>query len=67
MIMHRNRLQSVTSDAGAFAFTYDSLGRRTTLTHPNGTEADHAYDTVGRLTSLVNKITGGAGDKRVSP
>jgi RHS repeat-associated protein len=39
-------------------YTYDSAGRRTSLTLPNGVLVEYAYDTASRLTSITYKQNG---------
>ena len=55
-----NRPWHITSNAGTFTYAYDNLGRRDTLTYPNGTTADLYFDDLNRLTAITNKVTGGA-------
>ena len=57
-----HRLTQIFTDVGqtststfAFAFTYDSSGRRTKLTYPNGVTTNYTYDTAGRLTNLLTQ------------
>ncbi|MEK6589196.1 MAG: RHS repeat-associated core domain-containing protein, partial [Nitrospinota bacterium] len=38
-----------------FGFTYDSLGRRTKLTYPNGVTTNYTYDSSGYLTNLLTQ------------
>ncbi len=45
------------SSTSTFAFTYDSLGRRTKLTYPNGVTTNYSYDSIGRLTNLLTQYT----------
>jgi RHS repeat-associated protein len=40
---------------GIFAFAYDTLGRRTKLTYPNGVTTTYSYDSIGRLTNLLTQ------------
>lgn len=49
-----NRPWKITSNAGTFEYLYDELGRRDTLTYPNGVIADYYYDDLDRLTSLTH-------------
>lgn len=46
------RLRGLTSPAGAFTFTYDSLGRRTASHYPNVVDTTYSFDAVGRLTRM---------------
>ncbi|MEJ7804926.1 MAG: RHS repeat domain-containing protein [Telluria sp.] len=39
-----------TSVAGTERYTYDALGRLTTVTYPNGVQATYAYDSAGNRT-----------------
>ncbi len=55
-----NRPWHITSSAGIFTYAYDNLGRRDTLTYPNGTLADWNFDDLNRLTSITHKVSGGA-------
>ena len=48
-----NRLTRTTSPAGNFAFTYDAVGRRKTLTYPNNIMASYTYDKAERLTGVT--------------
>jgi RHS repeat-associated protein len=47
-----DRLQTLGSPSGAFTFGYDPVGRRNSLSFPNGVAASYAYDDAGRLTGL---------------
>jgi RHS repeat-associated protein len=47
-----NRLKTITSAAGTFAFGYDKLGRRKTLSYPHNVTADYSYDDLDRLTGI---------------
>ncbi len=40
--------------AGGFGFGYDALGRRTSLTRPNGVGTSYSYDTLSRLLSVLH-------------
>ncbi len=55
-----NRPWHITSTAGTFIYDYDNLGRRHTLEYPNSTITQWDFDNLNRLTSLQNKVTGGA-------
>ncbi len=50
-----NRPWHITSTAGVFTYLYDTLGRRDTLTYPNGIVADWDFDDLNRLTSINHK------------
>lgn len=50
-----NRPWHITSGAGVFTYSYDSLGRRDILTYPNNTLADWNFDDLNRLTALSNR------------
>lgn len=55
-----NRLETVTDpDGGVATYTYDAVGNRASVTYPNGTVAEYTYDSLNRLTSLVNRKSGG--------
>ncbi len=54
-----NRQWTITSDAGTFTYAYDNLGRRDTVSYPNGTVADYDFDDLGRLTGITQKSTDG--------
>lgn len=45
---------------GAYAFTYDAVGRPLSRSFPNGVTGTHAYDSNGRLVSLAYKKVSGA-------
>ncbi len=40
---------------GVFSFAYDTTGRRTKLTYPNGVTTTYSYDSIGRLTNLLTQ------------
>jgi RHS repeat-associated protein len=50
-------LSSGEGQTSTFAFTYDSSGRRTKLTYPNGVTTTYSYDSIGRLTNLQTQYT----------
>jgi YD repeat-containing protein len=50
---HTNGLAN--SWAGSFAFGYDALSRRTSLTRPNGVNTNYAYDSVSHLLSVLHQ------------
>lgn len=53
------RLVSVkdSSDAEPTTYTYDGIGRKSSLEYPNGTETQYTYDDNNRLTQLINSGT----------
>jgi RHS repeat-associated protein len=55
-----NRPWHITSNAGNFTFAYDNLGRRDTLSYPNGTIANWDFDDLSRLTAITHKVAGGS-------
>lgn len=55
-----NRPWQIISNAGTFIHAYDNLGRRDTLSYPNGTLADWDFDDLGRLNAVTHKVSGGA-------
>lgn len=54
-----NRPWRITSNAGTFSYAYDNLGRRDTISYPNGTVADYEFDELGRLSGITHKSTDG--------
>ena len=56
---YANRPWHITSNAGLFTFTYDTLGRRDILSYPNGTEKNWDFDDLGRLSSLTHNVKNG--------
>jgi YD repeat-containing protein len=48
-----SRLTSITQAAANVFFSYDSDGRRTSLTLPNGVIATYNYDAASQLTGIV--------------
>ena len=50
-----NRLTGLETPAGSFSFSYDSLGRRTALTFPNGLSSAATFDAASNLSSLAFK------------
>src|SRR5262249_1895082 len=42
----------------SFQYTYDALGRPSTLTYPDGEQVTYGYDHAGRLYSLSGYVTG---------
>ncbi len=47
-----NRLDTVTDDTGTTGYTYDSVGLRSGMTYPNGTQTVYTYDERNRLTGI---------------
>jgi YD repeat-containing protein len=43
------------------AYAYDAASNRTSLTAPDGSTNTYQYDTLNRLTTLTNSLTGGFG------
>lgn len=61
------RENGATGGPGVLAsFTYDNLGRRTTLARGNGTSTGYNYDAVSRLTSLAHDWPGSTNDVTTS-
>ncbi len=55
-----NRLATVAdSDGGVTSYTYDAVGNRVSVAYPNGTIAEYTYDSLNRLTNLVNHKSSG--------
>ena len=55
-----NRLATVTDpDGGVTTYTYDTVGNRASVAYPNGTVAEYTYDSLNRLTNLLNRKAGG--------
>lgn len=50
-----DRLVSITQNGKAYGYQYDKLGRRTSLTRPNGVMTTYTYDAASRLTALSHK------------
>jgi RHS repeat-associated protein len=51
-----NRLSTVTdADGGVTTYSYDAVGNRESVTYPNGTVTEYTYDSINRLTNLVNR------------
>jgi RHS repeat-associated protein len=50
-----NRLIQIIQGSSVVTFEYDSAGRRTRLTLPNGVSTEYAYDAASRLTGLTYK------------
>lgn len=40
------------------SWAYDTVGRRTSMTYPNGLVVTYAYDSYGRLSGLTSNLTG---------
>jgi YD repeat-containing protein len=51
-----NRLASITQSSAVVGYAYDTAGRRTALTLPNGVSTEYAYDAASRLTGLTYKV-----------
>jgi len=49
-----NRLKTVIDENGTTEYTYDAVGNRKTMAHPNNTVAAYQYDSLNRLTYLEN-------------
>ncbi|GAA0330367.1 hypothetical protein GCM10009087_45680 [Sphingomonas oligophenolica] len=57
------RENGATSGVGVLAsYSYDNLGRRTSIARGNGTATSYGFDTVSRLTSLAQDLFGTAND-----
>ncbi|MGB2985952.1 MAG: putative Ig domain-containing protein, partial [Phycisphaerae bacterium] len=55
-----NRMKTVADpDGGVTTYTYDAVGNRASVTYPNGTVAEYTYDSLNRLTNLVNRKSDG--------
>jgi RHS repeat-associated protein len=55
-----NRLLSVTDrDGKVTLYTYDAIGNRLSVTYPNGSVTEYSYDSLSRLTNLVNRKSTG--------
>jgi RHS repeat-associated protein len=56
-----NRPTAVTDAwAGSTAYTYDAAGNRIGMSYPNGTTAEYSYNSLNRLTNLVNRNSSSA-------
>jgi len=51
-----NRLMQIAQGSSTAAFTYDSAGRRTSLTLPNAMTTTYAYDAASELTGLSYQL-----------
>jgi hypothetical protein len=61
--MVKIRENGATSGVGVLAtYSYDQLGRRSSLTYGNGENASYSYDAVSRLSQLVHDLGGTAND-----
>jgi RHS repeat-associated protein len=59
--MVKIRENGATSGVGVLAtYTYDQLGRRSSLTYGNGESASYSYDAVSRLSQLSHDLGGSA-------
>lgn len=54
-----NRPWHITSGAGAFMYSYDTLGRRNTLAYPNNTSTTWGFDDLNRLTVISHAASDG--------
>lgn len=62
--MTKLRENGATSGVGVLAtLAYDDLGRRTSLTRGNGAVTSYGFDSVSRLASLAENMTGTANDQ----
>jgi RHS repeat-associated protein len=60
------REKAATSGVGVLAtYTYDDLGRRTSLTRSNGTVSSYQYDGISRLQQITQDLSGTAADEVV--
>ena len=50
-----DRLTGITQNGRTYSYSYDALGRRTTLNRPNGVSTHYTYDAGSRLTSLQHR------------
>ncbi|HMG74448.1 MAG TPA: RHS repeat-associated core domain-containing protein [Pyrinomonadaceae bacterium] len=50
-----NRLTQITQGGSTVTIAYDAIGRRTSLTLPNGVVTEYGYDNASQLTSLTYK------------
>jgi len=51
----RNRLASVTDSTGTTSYSYDEIGRQSSISYPNGVTTDYSYDNRNRIISIVHK------------
>ncbi|MBI4378661.1 MAG: RHS repeat protein, partial [Nitrospinae bacterium] len=58
--------RGLSSGEAIFSFTYDTAGRRTKLTYPNGVTTTYSYDKFSRLTNLLTQNPFPAGFKQGS-
>ena len=49
-----NRLAAVVDSNGTTTYTYDAVGNLATTAYPNGTGTTHSYDSLDRLTQILN-------------
>lgn len=49
-----NRPWYITAGTKVFTYLYDKLGRRDTISYPNGITAKHTYDNLDRLTGITH-------------
>jgi RHS repeat-associated protein len=63
----RIRENGATSGIGVLVrYSYDNLGRRTTINRGNGTATTYSYDPVSRLSAFVQNLSGTANDLTVN-
>jgi RHS repeat-associated protein len=55
----RQQLYQVSETAGTATYIYDANGNTTAITNYNGTTVTNTFDNASRLTSVVNKNSGG--------
>ncbi|CUV66609.1 hypothetical protein BN3087_960003 [Sulfurovum sp. enrichment culture clone C5] len=55
----RNLLSSVTDDKGTTNYTYDALGRQSTVTYPNGVVTTNTYNVKSQITNIEHKDSHG--------
>ena len=56
-----NRLATVTDlDGGVTTYAYDAVGNRASVAYPNAIVAQYTYDSLNRLTNLLNHTSAGA-------
>jgi len=55
----RNELESVTDAQGTTNYSYDALGRQTSVSYPNGVTTLTSYDSRSRVTKIEHKDSNG--------